>query len=63
MPFLNFVEKCDQDLVVSIFPKLCIDLANQKNDTLADFKVEWTHVHVVKESIESELDQFLLGAM
>ena len=63
MPFLNLVEKSDQDTLVNILPQLCSDLAQRKTDTLSQYKVEWTHVHVVKNGPESDLDQFLLGAM
>ena len=63
MPFLNLVEKSDQETLVDVLPKLCSDLAQRKTDTLSRYKVEWTHVHVVKNGPESELDQFLLEAM
>ena len=63
MPFLNFVEKVNQDCLVELLPKLCVDLANRKTDSLSSYKVEWTHVHVVKNGPESELDHYLLGEM
>ena len=61
MPFLNFIEKTNQDCLVGLLPKLCVDLANQKTDSLSSYKVEWTHVHVGKNGPESELDYYLLG--
>ena len=49
--------------MVELLPKLCVDLANRKTDSLSSYKVEWTHVHVVKNGPESELDHYLLGEM
>ena len=63
MPFLNFVEKTDQDSLVDILPKLCEDLKNRKTDTLNEYFFEWTHVHVVNNGPETELDHYLLGEM
>ena len=61
--FLNFFEKTNQDCLVELLPKLCVDLANRKTDSLSSYKVEWTQVHVVKNGPESELDHYLLGEM
>ena len=63
MPFSNFVEKTNQDCLVELRPKLCVDLANRKTDSLSSYKVEWTHVYVVKNGPKSELDHYLLGEM
>ena len=49
--------------MVKLLPKLCVDLANRKTDSLSSYKVEWIHVHVVKNGPESELDHYLLGEM
>ena len=63
MPFLNFVERTDQDSLVDVLPKLCTDLKNGRMDTLSEYLVEWKHVHVVKNGPETELDHYLLGEM
>ena len=49
--------------MVKLLPKLCVDLANRQTDTLSSDIVEWTHVHVVKNGPENELDHYLLGVM
>ena len=49
--------------MVKLLPKLCVDLANRKTDSLSSDIVEWTHVHVVKNGPENELDHYLLGVM
>ena len=49
--------------MVEILPELCVDLANRKTDSLSSYKVEWTHVHVVKNGPNSELDHYVLGEM
>ena len=63
MPFLNFVEKTNQDCLVELLPKLSVGPANQTTDSFSSYKVEWTHVHVVKNGPESEVDHYLLGDM
>ena len=63
MPFLDCIEKSNQNILVDILPKLCKDLAEKKTDTLANYHVEWTHVEIVKDGPQSELDHFLLGEM
>ena len=49
--------------MVELLPKLCLDLANRKTDSLSSYKVEWTRVQVVKNCLENELDHYLLGEM
>ena len=61
MYFLYFVEKAYLDCLIQLLPKLCADLANPKTDLLSSYKVEWTHVHVIKNFPESELHHYLLG--
>ena len=55
MPYFNFVERSEQDALVTMLPKLASDLSKNKLDTLVDFKVEWTHVKVTSEPL-SELN-------
>ena len=43
--------------------KICVDLANRKTESLFSCKVESTHVPVVKNGSESELDHYLPGEM
>ena len=43
MPYLNMVERCNQNDLVKILPKLCEDLENGNLETLAEYHVEWTH--------------------
>ena len=63
MPFLNCVERGDQDLLVDILPQLCQDLANKKLDALTAYHVEWTHVNMKDNGPQSDLDHYLLGEM
>ena len=58
MPYFNFVERSEQDALVTMLPKLVSDLSKNKLDTLVDFKVEWTHVKVTSEPL-SELDNLI----
>ena len=58
----NVTMKTNQDCLVELLPKLCVDLANWKTDSLSSYKVEWAHIHIVKNGPESELD-YLLGEM
>ena len=63
IPFLNCVEKCNQDFLCYILPKLYKDLSKGIMDTLDEYKVPWTHVNMEQNSPESELDTFLLKQM
>ena len=49
--------------MVKLLPKLCVDLANRKTDSLPSDIVEWTHVHVDKNGPENGRDHYLLGVM
>ena len=63
MPYLNCVEKCDQNFLVKHLPKLYNDLRQSKMDTLSDFHVEWTHVNMKAHAPSTELDNYLLSEM
>ena len=63
MPFLNCVERANQDLPIDMLPKLCSDLAEKETDTLRNYHVEWTHVDIEKNAPHSDLDHLLLEEM
>ena len=65
MPFLNLVEKSDQNKLCEMLPLLCKDLQLKKLDTLEEFLVPWRHVQVqdTKMADLSKLEQFVLGKM
>ena len=63
MPYLNCVEKCNQNALTDILPRLYRDLANRSLGTLEDYKVEWTHVQADNHSPSPELDKYLLLEM
>ena len=46
MPFLNCVEKTDQNDLVNILPKLYDDLSCGKMDTVTDYHVKWTYIQM-----------------
>ena len=48
MPYLNCVERSDQNDLVKIQKKLYEDLKIGKMDTLKDFHVPWTHIDMLK---------------
>ena len=48
MPFLNCVERCDQNSLLPILKKLYEDLKVGKMDTLNTYSVPWTHVNIDK---------------
>ena len=63
MPYLNCIEKVDQNSLVDILPKLWIDLIGKKTDTLKDYQVEWTHVNMKNHIPMTDLDNHLLSEM
>ena len=63
MPYLNFIEKSNLADLVRMLPKLYIDLADCKLDTMADYSVKWTHVKITTSDLLSELDKYLLHNM
>ena len=48
MPYLNCVERSDQNDLVKILKKLYEDLKIGKMDTLKDFRVPWTRIDMMK---------------
>ena len=63
MPFLNCVEKCDQEYLCTILPTLYEDLCNAKLNTLEAYKVEWTHVKMNQNVPTTDLDHYFLSQM
>ena len=63
MPFLNCVEKSDQNGLMEILPKLYEDLKEEKFDTLKDYIVPWTHVDMESLKPVSLLDHQILSLM
>ena len=63
MPYLNYMERSDQNALVAILPKLYNYLAQKKMDTLSEFHVEWSHVIMKKNVPTSDLDHYLLDEM
>ena len=50
MPYLNAVEKCDQNQLLDILPKLCSDLkGGSAGKMLENYHVEWTHTFMQKQ--------------
>ena len=63
MPYLNCIERSNQDDLVNILKQLFADLKEGKMDTLRDFHVPWTHVDMTRQEPVSSLDQHLLQIM
>lgn len=63
MPYLNFVEKTDQEQLCKILPKLYEDLCKEDTSTLKDYQVPWTHVNMVNNASSSDLDKHILARM
>ena len=64
MPYLNAVEKCDQNQLMAILPKLCADLKQGTiGKTLEDFHVEWSHTNMKKQTPTTALDAHLFKQM
>ena len=62
MPYLNMVERCNQNDLVKILPKLCQDLENGNLDTLVEYLVPWMHVNASEHQPTTDLDHYLLNA-
>ena len=60
MPYLNCVEKSDQNYLVEMLPKLHRDLLNADMDTLCDYHVDWTHVNMENHTPTTDLDNHLM---
>ena len=63
MPFLNCVERTDQNDLVTFLPQLYEDLSDGKLDTLKHYHVTWTHIQMDKQLPSSDLDHHLLYKM
>ena len=65
MPFLNCVERCDQNQLMDIIPNLHKDLEKKilQSASLQPYHVPWTHVNMNKQKPESDLDKFILDEM
>ena len=64
MPYLNAVERVDQNELIKILPQLCNDLKNgSPGKSLDSFHVEWTHVKMKDQVVTSELDKFIQKEM
>ena len=64
MPYLNAVERVDQNDLMKILPQLCNDLKNgSPGNSLDNFHVEWTHVKMKDQALTSELDKFIQKEM
>ena len=61
MPFLNFVERVNQDALCSIIPTLFQELQNSSLicDDLQPFRVKWTYVTMEKQELKTALDKYL----
>ena len=55
MPFLNCIEKADQETLCKVLPKLHQDLSNIRMDTFEKYHVEWKHVNTKANAPSSEL--------
>ena len=63
MPFLNCIEKANQETLCKVLPKLHQDLSNIRMDTLEKYHVEWKHVNTKANAPSSKLDRYLLSVM
>ena len=63
MPYLNCVEKSDQNDLCKTLPALYEGLLQGKLDTLKNYHVEWTHVAMKDMAPSSALDHHLLEKM
>ena len=63
MPFLNCVERCNQNTLLPILKQLYIDLSNGNMETLKDYIVPWKHINIDILKPMSPLDNILLQKM
>ena len=64
MPYLNAVERVDQNELMKILPQLCDDLQKgSPGKSLETFHVEWTHVKMKDQALTSDLDKFIQKQM
>ena len=62
MPFLNYVERVDQNAFCSIIPNLFQVLQNGNLicDDLEPLLIKWTHVTIEKQEPKTALDKYLI---
>ena len=60
IPFLNCVEKCDQNDLTQILPVLYKEMPEGKLNSLSEYQVELTHIQIDKQAPSTELDKYLL---
>ena len=62
MPFLNCVERVDQNALCSIIPNLFKELQNGNLicDNLKPFHVKWTHATIEKQEPKTALNKYLI---
>ena len=63
MPYLNFIEKSDQNELCQSLPLLYQGLKNGNLTTLKEYHVEWTHISMKGLAPTSLLDKHLLERM
>lgn len=64
MPYLNAVEKGDQNKLITILPQLCSDLKDgNMGTTLQAYHVEWSHICMKNQTPITCLDTHLLKHM
>ena len=63
MPFLNCVERCDQNSLLPILKTLHDDLQEGEMDTLKEYHVPWTHIKTEILEPTSAFDHLLLQKM
>ena len=63
MPFLNCIERCDQNALLPVLKQLHDDLKEGKMDTLSIYSVNWTHINTDNLVPVSPLDNLLLNKM
>ena len=61
LPFLNFVEKNNQEKLLIMLPKLHEDLKNFNLETLQEFIVKYRHVDVLE--LSSQLEEEIINQM
>ena len=64
MPYLNAVEKCDQNELVKMLPILRANLKDGTvGKTLEKYHVKWTHVIMQKQQPTNALDKYIVRQM
>ena len=64
MPYLNAVEKCDQNELLKILPALCSDLKDGTiGKALEKYHVKWTHVSMENQQPTTAFDKYTIKKM